>query len=249
MPWNYFKPKLFKSNSGREWSPGTIDRTRAQTFHAGETRKNEKVTPYLHFRNAIFVRKNDEDDYLRPQSYRTFQILILGIPGVGKTSILERFLKNQFFEEYNPTASQITHETQIFLEIENKLKRFDLTFRDFAGDLKTQNTSVYRNEIETSDGFVLVHTKNELESFPTILELVADIKKIKKRDCCILALENKCDDLCYYGSMRSNRRSFDLNGCINAAVSAKTNKNVSEAIAELIEEMEQCRIARDDIWC
>lgn len=186
--------------------------------------------------NAIFLRKSNPE---RVHSYKTFRILILGIPRVGKTSILNRFLNDFFSEQYVPTTKPESHETGMFLELNDKLKRFDLVFHDYSGTFNTLHAKMYRSEIENNDGFILVHTKNEIESFPQVLEMVSDIKKMKGKDSCVLVVENKCDELCYYGDTRASRRSFDMDGCINSAVSSKNNKNITEAIAMLVKEMDK----------
>ena len=170
---------------------------------------------------------------------------MLGIPRVGKTSILNRFLNNLFSERYIPTIKPETHETGMFLELDNKLKQFDLIFHDFSGSFSTLHSRVYRDEIENNDGFILVHTKNEIESFPQVLEMVSDIKKLKGKDSCVLVVENKCDELCYYGDTRASRRSFDMDGCLNSAVSSKKNKNIDEAIGMLVKEIEEKRQTLD----
>eukprot|EP00111_Clytia_hemisphaerica_P005104 TCONS_00014697-protein len=202
-------------------------RRRAHTFDE----KNQNT-----FGSALFIRKQKAE---RIHSYKTFRISVLGSCQVGKSTIIKCFLGQLFEDYYNPTISCEVFEAGIFLEIENKLKQFDLVFHDFRGDFHTNNPLQYRDELTHSQGFILVHTKNELQSFPQVLEMLSDIRKVKGDNfTSILIMENKCDELCYYGDKRNNRRSFDMDGCLNSAVSAKQNKNVTEAIGSLVENIE-----------
>ena len=164
---------------------------------------------------------------------------MLGTRKVGKSSVVKCFLGYVFDDHNNPNLTCEDFDAGIFLEVDNKLKQFDLVFQDFHGSFRYDNPLQYRQHIEKCHGFVLVHTKNEIESFPQVLEMLADIRKVKgEKFTSILIMENKCDDLCYYGDKRTGRRSFDLGGCLNAAVSSKQNVNVTESIGNLVRDIE-----------
>ena len=164
---------------------------------------------------------------------------MMGIQKVGKSSVVKCFLGYVFDEHYNPNLTCEDFDAGIFLEVDNKLKQFDLVFHDFHGNFRYDNPLQYRQQIEKCHGFVLVHTKNEIESFPQVLEMLADVRKVKGKEfTSILIMENKCDDLCYYGDKRTGRRSFDIGGCLNAAVSSKKNMNVTESIGNLVKDIE-----------
>ena len=165
--------------------------------------------------------------------------MVLGNRQVGKSSVVKCFLGNVFQEHYNPTLTCEEFDAGIFLEVDNKLKQFDLVFHDSHGTFRFERPVQYRQQIERCHGFVLVHTKNEIESFPQVLEILSDVRKMKGEGfSSILIMENKCDDLCYYGDKRTGRRSFDMTGCLNAAVSSKKNMNVTEAIGSLVRDIE-----------
>lgn len=213
-------------------------RPRAKTLNlsdlqpATERERSHSATKTKLFGNAVFVSKINKEKQ-RVHSYKTFHITVLGMPGVGKTCIIERFVNGHFIEEYAPTISE-SYETGLFLEMDNKLKQFDLVLHDFNGRIRSQYTEVYREEIHKADGFIVVHSKDKMDSFPEVIEIVADISNLKEEKPPILVLENKSD-------LRSEnfRRSFHLEYATSSEiVSAKTSKNIQESIAGLVHQIE-----------
>lgn len=168
----------------------------------------------------------------RIHSYKTFRILVLGPSNVGKSCLIERFTHNTFCEDYLPTVSH-TYETGIFLDIDNKLKQFDIEFFDFGGNIKKDFVEAYKDQISNAHGFILVYSHDIMESLSNIVEIVADIN-ILKQNPAILVLSNKCD----LNSNYSDIPSLELHNCKHMAVSAKDNYQVNEAISSLIYEIE-----------
>ena len=159
-------------------------------------------------------------------------------------------MNGSYTDDYLPTISE-EFETGIFLEVEDKLKRFDLVFRDFGGELKTFYSELYRDEILSADGFILIHAKEIAASFPAIIEMVADIRNIEKHhqssssssssSSSILVLENKHDQKNPFDDLKVTQRSFEMHGVLNyeGAVSAKTNSNIEESIAFLVKDIDK----------
>lgn len=122
------------------------------------------------------------------------------------------------------------------------MKRFDLVFRDFGGELKTCYPKLYREEISNANGFILIHAKEIAASFPAIIEMVADIQNIRKKPRpSILVIENKQDQKNPFHDLKITKRSFEMDGVLNytGAVSAKTNSNIEDAIAFLVKDIEK----------
>ena len=171
----------------------------------------------------------------RIHSYKTFRILVLGPSNVGKSCLLERFTRNTFCEDYLPTVSD-TYETGIFLDIDNKLKQFDIEFFDFGGNIKKDFVEAYKGQISKADGFIVVYSHNVMESLSNIVEIVADINTLKQNPA-ILLLSNKCD----LNSNYNDLPSLELNNCEHMGVSAKDNYQINEAISSLIYEIETAK--------
>ena len=182
------------------------------------------------------TNNNNNNNKERIHGYKSFTILVLGATEVGKTSIIQRFVSGKFTTEYLPTISE-EYETGIFLEIGDKLKQFDLVFKDFSGDFNVSHPELYREEIQRADGFILVHSKESSHSFAQVLERVADIQNATQRPHpAILVIENKCDVQTCFDSLA--KKSFEMEGLLNESVSAKSNMKIEEAIAKLIKQIE-----------
>ena len=94
----------------------------------------------------------------RVHGYKTFKTTVLGAPNVGKTSLIERFINGTFTEDHLPTITD-TYETGLFLNIQNKLKQFDIELNDFTGALEEDFPEIYEEKILQSDGFIVFIVK------------------------------------------------------------------------------------------
>ena len=174
----------------------------------------------------------------RVHGYKTFKITVLGAPNVGKTSLIERFTNGTFTEDYLPTIAD-TYETGLFLNIQNKLKQFDIELNDFTGALKDDFPEMYEEKILQSDGFIVVYSKDEPDSLAKVVEIVADINILQEAPV-VMVLENKCD--CKKNKTNNiNKTSakFQIIHCRHMEVSAKSNIGVKEAISSLIHDLEE----------
>ena len=175
----------------------------------------------------------------RPQKlvhgYKTFKIMVLGAPKVGKTCLLERFVHDHFNDDHLPTIAD-TYETGLFLNFNNQLKQFDIEFNDFSGNFKHDFPEIYREKILLSDGFIIVYSKDEPNSLANVVEIVADINKLKEAPV-TMVLENKSD----YENNNNNdnaKTEFQIINSRHMKVSAKSNTGVHEAIITLIYDLE-----------
>ena len=166
--------------------------------------------------------------------YKTFKIMVLGASNVGKTCLLKRFVHDKFTNDHLPTIAD-TYETGIFLDINNQLKQFDLELNDFSGDLKYDFPEIYEEKILKSDGFIVIYSKEEPDSLAKVVEIVADINKVREAPV-VMVLENKCDLI----KKKSNkiRTQFQIVDTRHMEVSAKRNTGIQEAITTLIYDLE-----------
>ena len=174
----------------------------------------------------------------RVHGYKTFRITVLGAPNVGKTSLIERFINGTFTEDHLPTIAD-TYETGLFLNIQNKLKQFDIELNDFTGALKEDFPEMYEEKILQSDGFIVVYSKDEPDSLAKVVEIVADINILQEAPV-VMVLENKCD--CKKNKTNNTNTTsakFQIINCRHMEVSAKSNIGVREAISSLIHDLEE----------
>ena len=203
--------------------------------------KRRKSLSFL--RTKLRSSKNQDEGYVaskllpvspkRIHSYKTFKVMVLGASNVGKTSLIERFIHGQFTTGHLPTIAD-TYETGIFLKFGNELRQFDIELYDFCGSLKDDFPEIYVEKILQSDGFIVVHSKDEPDSLSKVVETVADINKLKKAP--IMILENKYD--CIKNRNNQIRTRFQIVNARHMEVSAKSNIGVDEAITSLIYDLE-----------
>ena len=167
--------------------------------------------------------------------YKTFKIMVLGAPNVGKTCLVKRFVHDEFTDDHLPTIAD-TYETGLFLNFDNQLKQFDIEFNDFSGDFKNDFPEIYREKIILSDDFIIVYSKDEPNSLANVVEIVADINKLKEAPV-TMVLENKSD----YENNNNNdkiKTEFQIINSRHMKVSAKSNTGVHEVMTTLIYDFE-----------
>ena len=120
----------------------------------------------------------------------SFKIIIIGNSGVGKTSILERFILDKFDESLLSTIGINFSEKVILLENGKKIK---LKLYDTAGQEKFN--SISRSYFRNADGVLFVYAVNDLNSFQNIknwIELFMENHNGKK-NIPLYLIENKND--------------------------------------------------------
>ncbi|KAM9345696.1 GTP-binding protein Rhes [Symphorus nematophorus] len=102
------------------------------------------------------------------------RIVVLGAPKVGKTNILQRFLGNEFEENYEPTSEDFHRK---LFHIGGEAYQVDLL--DAAGE---RNFPAKRRlSILTGDTFLLVFSLDDRDSFHEVCELLDEIKAAKAK--------------------------------------------------------------------
>jgi GTPase KRas protein len=115
------------------------------------------------------------------------KIAILGKSLVGKTALSYRFINDKFPSEHDTTI-----EDQYTIESEIDGKKCRLEILDTAGQDDYQ--SMLDTWIISADGFILVYSINDKESFEDIKVRYERIVQIKgKNNFCIIIVGNKCD--------------------------------------------------------
>ena len=114
-------------------------------------------------------------------------ITVLGKGVVGKTSLIYRFINNHVMEEHDAT---IEDKFTVFETIDDK--QYQINILDTAGEDDYQ--SLLDQWIEAADGFLLVYSIDDKETF----EVLEDkYKRIKQSDtdnnCPIIIVGNKAD--------------------------------------------------------
>ncbi|XP_012563017.1 GTP-binding protein drn-1 [Hydra vulgaris] len=165
---------------------------------------------------------------------KSLRVLVLGAPGVGKTSVLEQFLYGKFCSDYLPTVSEV-YKSRVFIKKDKAKKEINLELRDFNGKINQMFTRLYREEVIKADAFIIVYSENSEQSFAKVVETVADINNIRNVKSPILILQNKKD----LKSYEELSKYFYMINTKHAVVSAKDNKNIHDAFKDLILDLER----------
>ena len=117
---------------------------------------------------------------------KVYKIIILGLKGVGKTSIIHRLLNEGFDKEYLPTFSIDINTLQV--KVNDEIMQFQ--FWDLCGDDKfVENTKILFKNVSSA---ILVYAINDRKSFD-ILEKWYNLLKDQSSDCIIFIIGNKSD--------------------------------------------------------
>lgn len=118
------------------------------------------------------LRGQDSSCSTKPQNSK--RIVVLGAPRVGKTSILRRYLRDGFAEEYKPTAEDFVRK---LFHIRGETYQIDVL--DASGERSFP--AKRRLSILTGDIFLLVFSVDDRRSFEEVCALCAEIVDAKTK--------------------------------------------------------------------
>uniref|UniRef100_A0A1I7S9Z4 Ras family protein n=1 Tax=Bursaphelenchus xylophilus TaxID=6326 RepID=A0A1I7S9Z4_BURXY len=136
--------------------------------------------------SKISSRTNLNINNLPPQ--RTpLRIVLLGLGGVGKSAITIQFVQQYFIHDYDPTIAD-SYAKQCYVD-ENMWK---LEVLDTAG--QDEFAAMREHNVRSGDGFLLVFSLTNRESFEYLKRLYHYIDRVKDRDFFpMIVVGNKCD--------------------------------------------------------
>ncbi|XP_059187581.1 GTP-binding protein Rhes [Centropristis striata] len=108
----------------------------------------------------------------KPQNCK--RIVVLGAPRVGKTSILRRYLRDGFVEEYSPTSEDFLRK---LFRIRGETYQIDVLDASRERDFPAKR----RLSILTGDIFLLVFSLDDRSSFEEVCSLRAEILAAKSK--------------------------------------------------------------------
>ena len=168
----------------------------------------------------------------------TFRIITLGNSGVGKTSIIKRFVYEQYSQDALHTIGMMTAYKDIKLKNGKTIK---LKIIDTAGQEKYH--SLTKSYYKNADGVFFVFALDNLNSFENIEEWLKDFnenhdKENDKFNIPKYLIGNKCDvelDEIEVERKLIEKLQKDKNIEHYEAVSAKNNKNIDKIFDEISE--------------
>jgi len=161
-----------------------------------------------------------------------FKVVVLGAGGVGKTSLIQRFVTESFPQRYIPTVEDF-YEKSVSLN-----KDFGAFFEilDTAGSY--QFPAMKRLTIERGDAFILVYSLADDNSIDEVMRLQQEIQEIKQTiDVPLVIVGNKTDLVSPQKRERVRERIAKLVGgqnLIRSETSAKFGINVKGVFRALL---------------
>lgn len=171
-----------------------------------------------------------------------FKIILLGSISVGKTSILNRYITNEFDEDHISTI-KIEFKTK-FININNMIK-VKLNIWDTCGDEKYR--AITRQYYNDANGILLIYDITKRDSFDSITLWINEIKNNSPREAILFLVGNKTDlNKERVITYQEGKNKADELGISFTEVSAKNGdnilllfQNISEAIMGTFEKKQE----------
>ncbi|MFX1279259.1 MAG: Rab family GTPase [Promethearchaeota archaeon] len=165
----------------------------------------------------------------------TFKVLLLGAPSVGKTSIVYRYVKNQFSQNYITTMGINYLTKEITLDAKAQAK---LVILDIAGQEKFK---FLRKEFyEGANGALVIYDLTQLKTYQAIDGWLLEMFDILKENIPFIIIGNKVDLLEEIPRTIEKdivRKYAQNRDSMYIETSAKTGENINEIFTELAHHM------------
>ena len=162
---------------------------------------------------------------------KVIRITMLGDSAVGKTSLISKFLNQNFDENYLTTIGKDRLEKKVVMEDGNEIK---LIIWDTAGQERFH--SIATSTIKGSHGIILTFDLTKKSSFKSLESWLNDIKE-NSNEVPVVIFGNKCDLFENYEVENEEAKKFaEGHNLQYFETSAKLNVNVQEgfnAIAKI----------------
>ncbi|KAK7489497.1 hypothetical protein BaRGS_00019296 [Batillaria attramentaria] len=165
-----------------------------------------------------------------PEQSNDYRVVVFGAGGVGKSSLVLRFVRGTFRESYIPTIEDTYRQV-----ISCNKQVCTLQITDTTGS--HQFPAMQRLSISKGHAFILVYSiisRQSLEElkpiYDEIVEIKGDIEGIP-----IMLVGNKCDEVNREVPVQEAAEIAKRWNCAFLETSAKTNHNVKELFQELLQ--------------
>eukprot|EP01138_Halocafeteria_seosinensis_P007656 gb/GECG01007824.1/.p1 GENE.gb/GECG01007824.1/~~gb/GECG01007824.1/.p1 ORF type:complete len:198 (+),score=19.90 gb/GECG01007824.1/:1-594(+) len=165
-------------------------------------------------------------------STRDFKVVLLGEARVGKTSILLRYLNNEFNEHQKSTTNAMYNEKQVITDSSRcNLKIWDTAGQEWFHSL----TPIY---YRGANGAILVYDVTDQKSFERVQTWVKELKKIVGEGIAISIAGNKCDMTKQWVVKKQEASSYAKGiGATHQLTSAKSGQGVEQVFTNLVQGM------------
>ncbi|XP_030631707.1 GTP-binding protein Di-Ras1b [Chanos chanos] len=164
-----------------------------------------------------------------PEQSNDYRVVVFGAGGVGKSSLVLRFVKGTFRDTYIPTVEDTYRQV---ISCDKSVCTLQIT--DTTGS--HQFPAMQRLSISKGHAFILVYSitsKQSLEELKPIYQQVLAIKG-NVENIPIMLVGNKSDETQREVETKDGEAQANLWKCAFMETSAKTNHNVTELFQELL---------------
>jgi small GTP-binding protein len=169
-----------------------------------------------------FSPDQDEPDYL-------LKLVLIGDSGVGKTSVLSRFIRNKFALDCKTTVG-VEFATKT-LTIKNKLVKLQVW--DTAGQerYRAVTTSYYKGTY----GAIIVYDISSSPSFASVPRWLSELRDKADPACILILIGNKCDMEEHRSvAVTDGRLLAEKENMLFIETSAKDATNIVQAFTQLV---------------
>ena len=162
-----------------------------------------------------------------------FKLILIGDTSVGKTSLMYKYTKNEFPEQFQSTIGIDT----IFKNITYKGFKINVRIYDTAGQEKYR--SIIKNYFKGSNGVFVFFDLTNKKSFDNLNSWIKDIdENIDNKDYKFLILGNKNDLINIHQVSDNDIAQFEKNnGFKIIKTSARTGDGVKEAFEQMFDQI------------
>ncbi len=162
------------------------------------------------------------------KKFINLKIILVGDVSVGKTSVIERYINNNFKDDYTCTI-QAEQKTKIINEDSNTSIRMDIW--DTAGQEKFR--SLTRQYYRDSQGAIIVFDITKKRTFDNLQTWIDDIEDYSNKDIPIIIVGNKSDLIDGREVSENNINEFLNDKYTYFEVSAKYGNNIDLAFNKI----------------
>lgn len=165
----------------------------------------------------------------------SYKVLIVGPSAVGKTSVINRFVHNQFVLKYKMTIG-VDFLTKTLEHQPSKFVKLHLWDIGGQGRFKFLHRTFYKGTL----GAVIAFDLSREQTYSDMKNWLSEMCSIMEEDVPKVIIGNKSDLLPEIGQIidRNEVENYaKKEGCLYVETSAKTGENVEKAFLELTKRM------------
>jgi small GTP-binding protein len=136
--------------------------------------------------------KKQEEIYVQDKAGEIiYKVIVIGDPSIGKTSLIRKFVAQQFEGEYLPTVGTQISKQPVDMEIGGKQYRINLLLWDLAG--QPQFYMLHKVYYNGANGVILGFDLTRSHTFVNVKNWHAELVKFGLSDVPIILTGNKAD--------------------------------------------------------